>query len=507
MICKKCSATLPDDSVFCNKCGSRLDGKKHCIACEKIIEEGSIFCSYCGAKQNENTVSHNELSTKNTEKEDGILHVTPIITPAISPVDNETIDVTSKSIFKNEDNKATENEKENIEETSEADSEELEVVEPLICTQCGSNDIELISENMGICKNCGTQIIINSPKENNYISNNVTINMTGNDTAKAISFFELPKEIDEKTFYVKALTKIAIDKYSPDDIFVAGSFMPVKTEYRQYLLGKGTAKIAYSATIGYDRQEQYREYDSVKKEYVTKTRTVTDWKPFSGSHTGEYIEATANDDNSDALDAQDYKKYCLESAKEYDANTSKFPAPLSPTSTSIHNLKAEMFESAENDCIAKLPGDKKKDFNCNGVVDLNILESHVATQYILKYNYLNEQRILKSHSCKKSSIIGEIPSAKKQIESEIENNKLVKSFNILTLCTLLFSILSSILFPIALKIIFVVIGIASFITYWVLRPKISKKIYLEKKQRKKQTLIYHLKKKGIEIPKNLLEGE
>ena len=39
-------------------------------------------------------------------------------------------------------------------------------------------------------------------------------------------------------------------------------------------------------------------------------------------------------------------------------------------------------------------------------------------------------------------IRGDIPSAKSEIETEIEQNKLVKTFNIVTLCTLLFSILS-----------------------------------------------------------------
>ena len=353
------------------------------------------------------------------------------------------------------------------------------------------------------------------------------MDLNGNDGDNSFGFFELPKEIDEKTFYANALAEIALDKDSPEDIFIVGKFEPVETEYRQYVLGKGTAVMSYSATIGYDRKEEYKTTESkyvtegsyytcngVQKRAnssgsvqvdVVKTRTVTDWHPFSGNYTGEHVDAIANDDKSDELDSYDYEVNCLASAKEYDANVSKSPAPLIPSSASIHSLEIGIKTRARLACERKLPGDRMKDFYCDGTVSLNIVESHVAPQYILKYKYLQKDYTLKAHSAKKSKIKGDIPSAKTEIETEIEQNKLVKSFNLITFVVLLFSIISAILFPITYKIIFTIVGIVSFITYQVIRSKVSTGLYLKKAETKKQTLISHLKKQGIEIPEKLQE--
>ncbi|MBO5713615.1 MAG: hypothetical protein J6R88_05400, partial [Clostridia bacterium] len=413
------------------------------------------------------------------------------------------------------------------EEESEDESEEEPLVEAIICTQCGSADIDFISEELGKCNSCGTQVVLNRKQETNYVTNNITVNMDGNGLDEPINFFELPKEIDEKAYYARALTKIALDKTSPEDIFIVGKFDAVKTVYRQYAIGKGTAEMTFTATVGYDRKEQYQTtankrlqegdyytYKGVTKRAdrsgtftvdVVKERTVTDWQPFSGNHIGEYFNSTSNDDNASFFDANDYLNYCASKAIVYDASTSKAPTPLAPSSSAIDSLKSGIKSLAEHDCEKKLPGDRHKNFSCNGVATLSLLESHVAPQYILNYTYLANKYTSKAHSLKNAIIYDEIPSAKDEIENEIEQNKLVKTFNILTFVVLLFSILSAIIFPVALKITFAVVGLALFITSCIIRSNVSKNIYNEKQLKKKQSLIAHLKKKGIDIPKELKE--
>ncbi len=112
-------------------------------------------------------------------------------------------------------------------------------------------------------------------------------------------------------------------------------------------------------------------------------------------------------------------------------------------------------------------------------------------------------------SCKKKKDKNQsTPSVPTQseIESEIEQTGNVKTLNIITFITLLFSILSAICFPIALKIIFTIVGTISFISYWAIRSQVSNEIYFEKANKKKNTLITLLKKKGIAIPKKLQGG-
>lgn len=480
MVCKKCSATIPDDGTFCPNCGARADGNKVCPNCNKLIPDESIFCTYCGTRiitkkpdSNANETNENQPPKKNE-----------VVVPVTVPVETENVAIS----------------------VDEKDEDDKPLVKGLVCTQCGSTDIELISDSLGRCNQCNTQIIINTPKEDNYVTNNVTIKVDGSAGDNSIGFFELPKQIDEKTFFANALVEIALDKNTPEDIFILGKFEPVKTEYRQYVIAKGTANMTYSATIGYDRKEQYKEYNKYKNEYEIKTRTVTDWKPFSGKYTGEYVDAAINDNNIDFKDPLDYRLLCLADAKEYNPNTSNAPAPLPPSSNSISKIESGIKAKAKSDCEKKLPGDRKKDFNCNGFVALNIIESHVVPQYILKYKYLGRDFMLKAHSSSKSAIRGNKPSVKSEIEKEIEGNKLVKTFNIITLCALLTSILISILLPIAFKIIFGGVGLASFITYWVIRTKVSKEIYLLKTVKKKTDLVALLKKKGIPVPKKLNGG-
>lgn len=61
--CEKCGAVLSLDSMFCNKCGEKLEeiapevmtDAPLCPSCKKPIEEGSTFCTHCGASINAET--------------------------------------------------------------------------------------------------------------------------------------------------------------------------------------------------------------------------------------------------------------------------------------------------------------------------------------------------------------------------------------------------------------------------------------------------------------------
>lgn len=453
MICKKCSAEIPDDGLFCPDCGARNDGLRICPNCKKLIKEGSSFCTYCGTRASENKPASVEPETKKEQPQEVSK------TTASDVVPNETANISNTQNAKISDEKSTSN---SAEKGNEDTSSTVVSVENNIETKNGT------------------------PK-------------TGADDNENI-FFELPKTMDEKTFYANALAEIALDKNSPVDIFSAGKFEPIKLIYRQYALGSGTAQMSYAATVGYDHKEKY--YENGKE----KTRTVTDWKPFSGTYTGEYLNAVANDKNEDYWDAWDYSDHCMDKAKAYNASTSKAPAPLVPSSASISSLKSGIEGSAHADCKKQLPGDRHKDFKANGIVTLNWVESHVAPQYILKYKYLNADYTLKAHTVKESRIRGDIPSAQSKIESEIEGRPLVAAFNIITLIALVVSIVSSILFPLVFKLIFGGVGIALFVTSCIIKSKVSKGIYQRKTVQKKLDLIAHLKKKGIAIPNSLNGG-
>ncbi len=63
-LCEHCGVVVTSDSLFCNKCGEKLDEldfsafgsnepsseKKNCPSCGKTIAADADFCEYCGTK-------------------------------------------------------------------------------------------------------------------------------------------------------------------------------------------------------------------------------------------------------------------------------------------------------------------------------------------------------------------------------------------------------------------------------------------------------------------------
>lgn len=52
MFCKNCKSEIPDDSIFCQECGAKVErdnkGPKTCPKCGNAVEEGDLFCMACG---------------------------------------------------------------------------------------------------------------------------------------------------------------------------------------------------------------------------------------------------------------------------------------------------------------------------------------------------------------------------------------------------------------------------------------------------------------------------
>lgn len=59
--CRNCGTLLPDDSIFCTKCGSKDIynddiNDRYCQYCGRKIPTDSEFCVYCGRTLNENVI-------------------------------------------------------------------------------------------------------------------------------------------------------------------------------------------------------------------------------------------------------------------------------------------------------------------------------------------------------------------------------------------------------------------------------------------------------------------
>lgn len=50
--CKNCGATLDDEALFCDECGSEVETQLFCQNCGSDITESENFCEHCGADLN-----------------------------------------------------------------------------------------------------------------------------------------------------------------------------------------------------------------------------------------------------------------------------------------------------------------------------------------------------------------------------------------------------------------------------------------------------------------------
>jgi len=148
------------------------------------------------------------------------------------------------------------------------------------------------------CSNCGAQLEYSPGTTNLKCSHCGTENII----ESAITVLErepeyiVPIGIDEKTLRRSVQTFMASGKLTPDDLIDTAKFTKIDLFYVPAYLFNGSYQATWTASFGYDRQEQYTAYESrydndLKRSIqvpVTKTKTVTDWRPVNGTDTGDF---------------------------------------------------------------------------------------------------------------------------------------------------------------------------------------------------------------------------
>ena len=364
----------------------------------------------------------------------------------------------------------------------------------VICPSCGSNDVSMVSEESGICMHCRSNVVINKSKPVTNVSNEVHIHTSTAGDALMIDYV-VKTEIDEAEFLRKALLVLANDKDAPADIF-SSQFLPVASDYRFYANVTCDVDLTYSATIGTDRKEQYQEYDSSAKKWVTKTRTVTDWYPHSGMKKSQQEAAVALDDKSEngfGATLHYIKKYA---AVKADAADFEAPKALLPTQAHIESAKGSCITGAEIDAKKNLPGDHHKDFSAGGSASIVKIDNYVVPEYTMDYVYHGSPHTMHSFATNGNASWGSIVSDKKNIESTVE--KRTFKFYVLTTGILLLSILISLFVRLyTLNILGFVAAVACFIFTAVYRVRTRKQIYADNAREKLKTLEKLLAAKGL----------
>lgn len=297
----------------------------------------------------------------------------------------------------------------------------------LICSTCGSNDIQIKNDGYCICNHCGTKILLDN-KPINITNNEINLLVKGVD--RNLPFYEIQAEVTPDDFFRKTLIDLAAKRFTPNNIFDS-DFNPVKTVYRKYAKVDVDVDISYTASIGYDRKETYKDKEQVynnskgKYEYKTvqKTRTVTTWEPIDSTKSFSYSEGVCLDcydfDVNEEVKAlgHAFPKWVTTQTKRSYAEGKDIPSPQMPSQIQIDNIADSCIDDAVTKCSKSLPGDHYKDFSYSARSSKDV-KAYIVPQYVFKYKYENNNCIIRSLAGSEKMTTGAYPDASKDISSQ-----------------------------------------------------------------------------------------
>lgn len=377
---------LREGIKFCPVCGTKIETSmkktKFCDECGVEIGFEALFCPKCGHKQSYGVESE-EPRVKESLSVDNTSIVENPLPNVIDAIDNVI-----------EDSEITTDEDPAIivisrqEETLDpatvlTDQEPLLEEEPkspvfaIQCPQCGSTDVDMITDTNGKCRHCGAGVIIDDKPKS--IVNNIQVSVQQKKEENAISFYRVKEEKTEKQFLLDVYKTFVEHDKIPIDIFDY-TFYPVTKQERRVLAYQGDVHVTYSAMVGVDKRVEYVDTDG-----KTKEKTVTDWHPTSGTYDENLIVGIPDGDIGSVVDTDKYATYFAH-AVSYAKDIEEFNGDgiiITPNSQKAGEYRLK--EMAESNCEHSISGDRVKDFHGSSTVTLQCVRGYIIPEYSMLY--------------------------------------------------------------------------------------------------------------------------
>lgn len=229
---------------------------------------------------------------------------------------------------------------------------------------------------------------------------------------KLITVYEARKEFTEDAFLRQVLIELGTRKNTPIDV-VDCAFGKVRERVKEVLSCTAFVQGECTASVGYDRKEQYVDYRTkvenvggshkTVKEPVIKEKTVTDWHPFSKRYSGEAACAVYNTDKDNADDGRimtaiiSTKRECYCAAGEAAVNQSALK-------TAIRTCERQI-EKKEN----QFPGNHVKDERYRSTSTVKDLLCFRLPYYEVTYTYKGKEYTAGGFACGKIKTASEYP--------------------------------------------------------------------------------------------------
>ena len=393
-ICPECGGKVSTSRNECIHCGYVFPATKVCPDCEESIDVSAKVCPICGYIF-ENVVEMQPSTALENADNTPQVTIAPIV-PVVVPVATETVQTMQQPT------NATP-----IDETT-----------PIVCPQCGSNDIELKSSELGKCKHCGTTVVLPKKEQNVTVVNNFVVSNNSEDSAQ---YYIINRErtLDDE-FRREAYVALTEDRRTPVDVS-NGVFDYIGEGVEQYIEVDAVANITYSATVGYDYQVQYTEVDSNGNRH-TKTKTETRWEPFSGSLIKDSTVYVGNDEHSFRQKSFEHalKSANIGSVVPYNGTQAVDVAPLPPERSAIEDAKKTCIDRAESEAKRSLPGDHYRDFHASGSATVKSVNSYAAPTQDSLLNYKDTDYLCQSFAFGSFVLDGDVPDDSNSIHKAVE---------------------------------------------------------------------------------------
>ena len=231
--------------------------------------------------------------------------------------------------------------------------------------------------------------------------------------------FTVKKETSKDEFLRELLIELASSSKTPADV-VKAKFGEVEESVREAIVCSAHIEMDYSASVGYDRQETYwtkeKKYNSSTNQYyyvdVEKTRTVTDWRPFSSHISGDKTAAAFNASFSGIYD-NDTIVDVIKSTNR-DSIVAKGEA----------DVDYEGLEAAKKNCAFFLemdisyPGDHHKDTRTNSDVMVESISCYKLPYYTVEFTYNGKKYSASGFACGNPNIRAELPPNDVDVEAQ-----------------------------------------------------------------------------------------
>lgn len=314
-----------------------------------------------------------------------------------------------------------------------------------------------------------------------------------------LSDVKLRGEVSENEFVRAVIVKLASDVNTPPDV-LSCELSDVWKRSNEFLAVTCDTEVFLTCQIGEDREEKYlgkeeyydKELNMKRERVVEKTRTVTDWKPFSNNLKKTAQSVVQNSDDVQDVEQAYRAKKAIATCKQYDTLVDGEMA---------HSKKA--IAAAQHKCIAEssesgVPtGSKVKDMKYHGTADVVKVIGVKIDEYSLDCVYNGKKYGARAFASGEPTV--DMPERPK--DSDKANAKYRKKMLPLYIACPALVVLGVVLslFIQAVGGLFIGAGLLlAVLTLTVIRSRVAKKMKGERQAVKKDACVALLKKRGLE---------